>query len=362
MNIHKNARLTPHGRERMVRAIVEAGRRRRPPHEPQASARARRANGLTASRPKAWPDCRTAPRGRIGCAGRRPAVVDQVIALRRQRWPASRSPAAGVSPATVSRVLKRAGPEPAEGPGAGRAGPPLRARASRRADPHRHQEARPLRPGRPPHHRRPQGAEQRTVPGRRRLGVRPCLHRRCLARRLHQIMPNEKAKSAIAFLKAAVAYYNSLGVTVAGVMTDNGSCYKAFAFDAPAKGSSSSTSAPGPTRPRPTARPSASSRPRCANGPMPSPTTPQTNAPNSSSRGSTLQLASPAWQPKSPHTHQPPRPLRGQPVEAPQLEHDPEKWEPVFGKDHARTDRESGMMDSKKNHPALCLAAGLDPA
>ena len=44
------------------------------------------------------------------------------------------------------------------------------------------------------------------------------------------IMPDEKAKSAIAFLKAAVAYYNSLGVTVAGVMTDNGSCYKAFAF------------------------------------------------------------------------------------------------------------------------------------
>ena len=42
------------------------------------------------------------------------------------------------------------------------------------------------------------------------------------------IMPNEKAKSAIAFLKAAVAYYNSLGVTGAGVMTDNSSCYKAF--------------------------------------------------------------------------------------------------------------------------------------
>ncbi len=44
-------------------------------------------------------------------------------------------------------------------------------------------------------------------------------------------MPNEKAKSAVAFLKAAVAYYNSLGVKGAGVMTDNGSCYKAFAFD-----------------------------------------------------------------------------------------------------------------------------------
>ena len=47
------------------------------------------------------------------------------------------------------------------------------------------------------------------------------------------IMPDEKAKSAIAFLKAAVAYYNSLGVTVAGVMTDSGSCYKAFAFERP---------------------------------------------------------------------------------------------------------------------------------
>jgi hypothetical protein len=101
------------------------------------------------------------------------------------------------------------------------------------------------------------------------------------------IMPNEKAKSAIAFLKAAIAYYNSLGVTVAGVVTDNGSCYKAFAFDRACKGSSSSTSAPGPTRRKPTARPSASSRPRCGNGLMPSPTTPQTNAPNSSSRGPT---------------------------------------------------------------------------
>ncbi len=44
------------------------------------------------------------------------------------------------------------------------------------------------------------------------------------------IMPDEKATSAIAFLKAAVAYYKSVGVSVARVMTDNGSCYKSFAF------------------------------------------------------------------------------------------------------------------------------------
>jgi transposase InsO family protein len=45
-----------------------------------------------------------------------------------------------------------------------------------------------------------------------------------------QVMKDEKKGSAVAFLKAAVAYYASLGVTVERVMTDNGSCYKSFAF------------------------------------------------------------------------------------------------------------------------------------
>jgi transposase InsO family protein len=45
-----------------------------------------------------------------------------------------------------------------------------------------------------------------------------------------KILPDEKKGSAVAFLHAAVAYYASLGVTVARVMTDNGSCYKSFDF------------------------------------------------------------------------------------------------------------------------------------
>jgi len=45
-----------------------------------------------------------------------------------------------------------------------------------------------------------------------------------------QIQPDEKKQSAVAFLKAALAYYTSLGVTVSRVMTDNGSCYKSHAF------------------------------------------------------------------------------------------------------------------------------------
>lgn len=45
-----------------------------------------------------------------------------------------------------------------------------------------------------------------------------------------RIMPTESKESAVPFLKAAVAYYASLGVTVARVMTDNGSCYKSDDF------------------------------------------------------------------------------------------------------------------------------------
>ena len=42
--------------------------------------------------------------------------------------------------------------------------------------------------------------------------------------------PDETAVSAVAFPKAAIAYYDSLGVTVSRAMADNGACYKAFDF------------------------------------------------------------------------------------------------------------------------------------
>jgi len=45
-----------------------------------------------------------------------------------------------------------------------------------------------------------------------------------------QIWPDERKQSAVAFLKAAVAYYASLGVSVSRVMTDNGSAYRSKAF------------------------------------------------------------------------------------------------------------------------------------
>jgi transposase InsO family protein len=45
-----------------------------------------------------------------------------------------------------------------------------------------------------------------------------------------QIRRDQKKESAIAFLKEAVTYYRSLGMKVTGIMTDNGSCYRARAF------------------------------------------------------------------------------------------------------------------------------------
>ena len=78
-------------------------------------------------------------------------------------------------------------------------------------------------------------------------------------------MKDERKASAVAFLKAAVTYYASLGVTIERVMTDNGSCYRSRAFARACKKLGLNTSAPGLTRPRPTARPSALSKRRYAN-------------------------------------------------------------------------------------------------
>ena len=86
MDIHKNARLTPIGRERMVRAILEGGQ------TPQAAARAA---GVCPHTARKWV-ARFTAEGLAGLADRSsrpkrlrqptsPAVVEEVVALRRQR-------------------------------------------------------------------------------------------------------------------------------------------------------------------------------------------------------------------------------------------------------------------------------------
>jgi transposase InsO family protein len=46
-----------------------------------------------------------------------------------------------------------------------------------------------------------------------------------------QVLVSERKESAIAFLKAAVAHYKCLGITIERVMTDRGSCYRSKAFN-----------------------------------------------------------------------------------------------------------------------------------
>ena len=100
------------------------------------------------------------------------------------------------------------------------------------------------------------------------------------------IMPDEKKESAVLCLERTVAYFQSIGVRIDRVMTDNGSCYRSRAFAKACATSPSNTSPPGPTPHRPTARPSASSRPRCASGPTLPPSKPQSSAKPSSQSGS----------------------------------------------------------------------------
>ena len=59
----------------------------------------------------------------------------------------------------------------------------------------------------------------------RRLGVRPRDGRRPLAARLRRGLADERGRSAVAFLRRALAWFAERGVQVERVMTDNGACY-----------------------------------------------------------------------------------------------------------------------------------------
>ena len=227
MNIHKNARLTPLGRERVVREVLSG-------LTPEAAARAA---GVCPRTVRKWV-ARFKAEGMEGLRDRssrphrlyRPtpvAIVEQVEALRRQRWTGKQIAAElGTSPATVSRILRRLGLnriaalEPAE---------PVRRYEREKPGELIHIDIKKLGRFDRIGHRITGDRRQGNSRGAGWEFVHVCIDD---ASRLafSQILPDEKKESAVAFLHAAVAYYRSLGVTVARVMTDNGSCYKSFDF------------------------------------------------------------------------------------------------------------------------------------
>jgi len=227
MNVHKNARLTPRGREWMVNLAASG-------QTPQAVAGA---VGVCPRTVRKWV-WRHQSEGISGLQDRssrphrlyRPtpqAVVERIQALRRDRMTGKTIAAeVGVSPATVSRILKRLGLN--------------KLSALQPAEPIRRYERE--HPGELIH------IDIKKLGKFNRIGHRITGQRQgcrnydagwefvhvCIddASRIAftQIKPDEKKRSAIAFLKAAVAYYASLGIKVERVMTDNGSCYRSRAF------------------------------------------------------------------------------------------------------------------------------------
>jgi len=228
MDMHKNARLTPHGRERLVK-MVRSGQ------TPQAASEAA---GVCPRTVRKWVD-RYNNEGLAGLQDRssRPQrlhqptpqpVIERIEALRRQRLTGQAIAAeVGVSAATVSRVLKRLGLnrlsalEPAQ---------PVRRYEREHPGELIHIDIKKLgRFNRIGHRITGDRTGQSNSRGVGWEFVHVCIDD---ASRIAftQIKPDERKRSAVAFLKASVAYYASLGVTVARVMTDNGSCYKSFAF------------------------------------------------------------------------------------------------------------------------------------
>ena len=228
MNVHKNARLTPKGREAMVRAVVDDGeaitavaaRFAVTPKTVTKWVRRFRecgADGLHdhSSKPLSSPR-QTAP-----------ATCDEVERLRRDRYTQDQIAAeTGLSRATVSRILARRGLsllctlEPHE----------PRPRYERKTPGEIiHIDIKKLGRFSQPGHRvtgdRQKGRSQGV--GWEYVHIAIDDHSRVA---YSDIFPNEKKESAVAHLEAAVAYYKSLGVTVTRVMTDNGSCYRSRAF------------------------------------------------------------------------------------------------------------------------------------
>ena len=228
MNTHKHARLTIYGRDLLVRRILEHGQR---PVE------AAQAMGVSARTAYKWL-ARYHAQGLEGLYERssRPArcpqqlsaaTRDRIIALRRERRIyRAISQEVGVPVTTIARVLQRAGLnrlsalDPA---------PPIKRYTHDAPGDLLHLDIKKLGRFKRPGHR---------VTGDRQAGrsrgagwdyVHVAIddHSRLSFCQIH---PDEKAESAVAHLKAAIAYYPSLGVRVTGIMTDNGACYTSMAF------------------------------------------------------------------------------------------------------------------------------------
>ena len=230
MNMHKNARLTPKGREVLI------GRLERGEHPGDVAcamgismrtvykwSNRYREEGLAglqdrASRPRHSPERTAAP------------VEAEVIRLRRERRTMDRiADETSLSRATVGRILARHGLnrwrdlEPAE--------PVVRYERDAPGE-LIHIDIKKLgKFSRTGHRITGDRTRQSNTRGIGWEFVHVCVddHSRL---GFSQVLASERREDAVAFLKAAIAWYRALGIRVERVMTDNGSCYISKAFKA----------------------------------------------------------------------------------------------------------------------------------
>ena len=225
MDTHKNARLTPKGREAMVRAVVDGG---------LSKAEAARRYNTTPKTVAKWVE-RFRRQGVEGLRDRssRPlsspsqtaqATCDAVEVLRRQRYTGAQIAAqVGVSPATVSRILRRRGLnklsalEPAE---------PSRRYERERPGEIIHIDIKKLGRFNQIGHRitgdRTGQSNTRGV-GWEFLHLAIDDHSRLA---YSEIMPDEKRRSCLRFLFNALRFFRAHGVKVERIMTDNGTSFR----------------------------------------------------------------------------------------------------------------------------------------
>ena len=89
--------------------------------------------------------------------------------------------------------------------------------------------------------------------------------------RLRRGLPGRASTRSRSSSRHSVAWYAEQGLRIEQVLTDRGSGYRSRLFNDACRKPASATSTRGPTRPRPTARSNASSRPSPASGPTRSP-------------------------------------------------------------------------------------------
>ncbi len=229
MNMHSKARLTPHSRAEMLRRILELQ---------QPVARVATDFGLSERCAYKWL-ARFRTEGHAGLHDRssrpkcspktiHPLRVARVLALRRRKLPAFQiARAAKISRASVSRFLHRHADKLAA------LQPPPPIRRYERAHPGElihfdiKQLARIVRTG----HRVTGNRQRDHTPGAgwEFLHIAIDDHSRLA---FAQLLPDQTARSAIAFLHAALAFFAQHGVSAQRIYSDNGSCYRAHAMAA----------------------------------------------------------------------------------------------------------------------------------